>query len=284
MPKYISQGVTTVRDCGNEFDFINALQKKIEDKEIIGPQIIKAGLIDGVSKNALGIMQVNKKVDAINMVNKYNVSGFAQIKIYSNVKPRILKVICKEAHRLNMMVTGHIPIGITASSAIKIGLDIVSHISHLSNSLLMSNSDLKLSDKRTKQFIKTMQESKTVIDPTLSVFENADSYYVKNISNYKFLVNRLNQLGIPIIAGTDMNSGGIGAELNAYIDAGFSKLQAIRSATIIPAQIMKMDNYLGSIEIGKAGNMILIDGNPLDNIQNIKNVKVVVKGAQVYKY
>jgi imidazolonepropionase-like amidohydrolase len=284
LPKYISQGVTTVRDCGNEFDFINALQREVEENKIMGPQIIKAGLIDGVSKNALGAIQTDTKEGALNLVNKYKAEGFAQIKIYSNVKTSVLKAICKEAHRLDMTVTGHIPYGNTATTAINKGIDMVSHISYFRNSILTSDTDLQFSDKGTKHFITLLQTKKTVLDPTLSIYENADPYYIKNIPYYKTVINRLNRLGIPIIAGTDMNSGGIVAELTAYVDAGFTELQAIRSATIIPAQVMKMANRLGNIEEGKSGDIILIEGNPLLNIKNLNNIKTVIKGKYVFNF
>ena len=46
-PAYFAGGVTTVRDCGNEFGYINAIQKAIDDGKGIGPHILKAGIIDG---------------------------------------------------------------------------------------------------------------------------------------------------------------------------------------------------------------------------------------------
>jgi hypothetical protein len=53
-PAYLAAGVTTVRDCGNEFGYINAIQKAIDNGSGIGPHILKAGIIDGKGPYALG--------------------------------------------------------------------------------------------------------------------------------------------------------------------------------------------------------------------------------------
>ena len=100
-PAYLAAGVTTVRDCGNEFEYINAIQSAIDNGNGIGPHILKAGIIDGKGKFALGIIQADTEDEAIKAVDRYKENGFVQIKIYSSVKPNIVKTICTEAHRLN---------------------------------------------------------------------------------------------------------------------------------------------------------------------------------------
>lgn len=283
LPKYIMQGVTTVRDCGNEFDFINSLQIAVTKNKIMGPVIIKAGLIDG-SKDALGVMQAKTKKSAIILVDKYKENGFAQIKIYSNVKYSILKVICKEAHKLGMTVTGHLPYGHTAKTNINAGMDMVSHISYFQNVINLKEHRFNYADKGTKDFVRLLQEKKIVLDPTLSVYANSDKAYLENLPYYKLVTNQLRQQGIPIIAGTDMSPGGIADELAMYVNAGFTALQAIQSATIIPARVMKMDKEKGSVEEGKKADIILIEGNPLQNIGNLKNVKTVIKNNSVFEF
>ena len=112
-PAYLAAGVTTVRDCGNEFGYINAIQKSIDDGKGVGPHILKAGIIDGKGPMALGIIQADNAEEAVKAVQRYKENGFVQIKIYSSVKPAIVKAICTEAHRLGLTVTGHIPNGMT---------------------------------------------------------------------------------------------------------------------------------------------------------------------------
>ena len=128
---YLAAGVTTVRDCGNEFGYINSIQRAIDDGNGIGPHILKAGIVDGKGPYALGIIQADTKEEAIAAVDRYKQNGFVQIKIYSSVKPAIVKAICEEAHKQGLTVTGHIPIGMTLMQGIDSGMDMVNHAQYV---------------------------------------------------------------------------------------------------------------------------------------------------------
>ena len=130
-PAYLAAGVTTVSDCGNEFGYINAIQKAIDDGSGIGPHILKAGIIDGKGPYAFGIIQADTKEEAIAEVDRYKENGFVQIKIYSSVKPAIVKAICDEAHRVGLTVTGHIPDGMTLMQGVDSGMDMVNHVQYV---------------------------------------------------------------------------------------------------------------------------------------------------------
>jgi hypothetical protein len=90
----------------------------------------------------------------------------------------------------------------------------------------------------------------------------------------------LQRAGIPILAGIDLVVPGhsLHRELELYVKAGLTPLEAIRAATITPARVMKLDQEAGSIEAGK----LIVDGNPLDAISNIRKVKFVVTGGRMY--
>ena len=90
-PAYLAAGVTTVRDCGNEFGYINAIQRSIDNGEGVGPHILKAGIIDGKGPMAIGIIQAANAEDAVKEVQLYKENGFVQIKIYSSVNTRDCK-------------------------------------------------------------------------------------------------------------------------------------------------------------------------------------------------
>jgi imidazolonepropionase-like amidohydrolase len=72
-------------------------------------------------------------------------------------------------------------------------------------------------------------------------------------------------------------------ELELYVEAGLTPMEAIRTATIIPARAMHLDARLGSVEKGKDADLILVDGNPLENIRNIRKVSLVIKEGILYE-
>jgi imidazolonepropionase-like amidohydrolase len=59
-------------------------------------------------------------------------------------------------------------------------------------------------------------------------------------------------------------------------------MEAIQAATIVPARAMKVDNEVGTIEAGKRADLIIVDGNPLKNISDIRKVKTVIANGRMY--
>jgi len=319
-PAYLAVGATTVRDCGNEFSYINSIKKAIDGGKGIGPEILKAGIIDGKGQFALGIIQAETKEEAIKYVDRYYNNGFVQIKIYSSVKPAIVKVICDEAHRLGLTVTGHIPIGMTLQQGVDSGMDMVNHVQYV-YSIMKRNKDrsIDFNDSTSKAAIKFIKDHNVVIDPTLGVFELSfrnvkdditslePAFYTLPLSLQalfkdtgedparaaKFkpmfdsevkIVKTLYDAGVTIVAGTDQDFPGysLDRELELYVQAGLTPMQALQTATITPARVMKMDKVSGSIEAGKHADIAIVDGDPLNNIREIRKVTLVIKAGKIY--
>jgi len=319
-PAYLAAGVTTVRDCGNEFDFINAIKDAIDKGKGVGPEILKAGIIDGKGQYALGIIQADTKEEAIKEVDRYKNNGFAQIKIYSSVKPAIVKAICDEAHKQGLTVTGHIPNGMTLQQGVDSGMNMVNHVQYV-YTIMKRNKDrsINFEDSTSVAAIKFIKDHNVVIDPTVGVFEmsfrniNDDITVLEPAFNTlplplqamlkntgqdstgakKFkplyeslvkIVKVLHDAGVTIVAGTDQGFPGFSVprELELYVQAGLTPADAIQTATITPAKVMNMDKRTGSIDEGKKADIIIVDGDPLKNIREIRNVTTVIQGEHVY--
>src|SRR5215472_511427 len=130
-PIYLAAGVTTVRDCGNEFEFITAVRDAIAQNRGLGPRLLLAGIVDGTGPLALGVQRVDTPEQARQWVNRYHDAGFQQMKIYSEVKLEELKIVADEAHRLGMTVTGHVPEGLNAFQTIAAGQDQINHLHYV---------------------------------------------------------------------------------------------------------------------------------------------------------
>ena len=113
------------------------------------------------------------------------------------------------------------------------------------------------------------------------------SYDTAKIAMEKALVllGMLHKAGVPIVAGTDnyIPVHSLYLELELYVKAGFTPLEAIQAATIVPARVMKKDKETGTIEVGKRADIAIYDANPLDNISNIRSVSAVVSRGYYYK-
>ena len=90
------------------------------------------------------------------------------------------------------------------------------------------------------------------------------------------LLGIMHRAGIPIIAGTDGAGIEIVHELEIYIQAGFTPAEALAAATIVPARLLGMDRHTGSIKVGKAADLALIEGDPATRIGDLRQTRLVV--------
>jgi imidazolonepropionase-like amidohydrolase len=320
-PIYLASGVTTARDVGNEREFIVAARDAIATGRGIGPRLVMAGVVDGAGPLSLGIIRVDTPEQAREQVQKYKAEGFQQIKIYSSVKPKILKVVTAEAHRLGMTVTGHIPEGMNAIEGIEDGMDQINHVYYLTQVMTDAKTGTVSADSaQANKVIQLLLKHHTVVDPTLALFEiilhSTDqpiSAFEPGIlkvapelregletmgappqkndqsgARFRVLVETvrlLHKAGIPIVAGTDQAVPGfsLDREIELYVQAGFTPMEAIQAATLVSAQAMGMEKESGTIEAGKRADVILVDGNPLENISDIRKVSAVFAGGRMYQ-
>ncbi len=181
--------------------------------------------------------------------------------------------------------------------------------------------ELDLRSDRVKSFIALLKERGIVSDPTLATFEGmfkgqpgevdpgfaavADrlppqvrrSLYggglnppADQVQRYRDsyramqnMVKALHDAGVTIVAGTDSLAGfALHRELELYVDSGIPAPEALRIATLGGARVMKRDQELGSIAPGKLADMILVDGDPLNRISDIRRVVLTVKNGLTY--
>jgi imidazolonepropionase-like amidohydrolase len=98
------------------------------------------------------------------------------------------------------------------------------------------------------------------------------------------IIGALHRAGVPIVAGTDQAVPGhsLHREIELYVEAGFTPMEAIQAATVVPARVMGLDKQVGTVEAGKKADVIILGANPLEKISNIRTVEKVVTGGTLY--
>ena len=328
IPASFAAGVTTMRDAGNEPEFIVPLREAIKAGRVTGPRLLLAGIVDG-PPNALGNRVAQTPEEARAIVRRYQEMGYEQIKIYQSLKPELVPVVTAEAHRLGMTVTGHVPTGMNAIEAVEAGMDQINHVGFLLRVMRGRNwkpqpgvtpPPINLDSQEAREAINFFRERGTVIDPTMArgelnthslktPFVEFEPGMEKTPASLASILNNtglapdvapraaasmalgakltlaLHRAGVPIVAGTDLVVPGHTTyrELELYVRAGMTPMEAIQSATIVPARVMKLDKELGTIEAGKTADLIILDRNPLENIGNLRSVRFVITRGRMYE-
>ena len=320
-PAMLAAGITTARDCGGEFDFLVAARHAIDSEQMIGPRLLLAGLVDAGGVDAFGAVTAETAAEAKAVVARYHANGFQQIKLYTYLKPDIIAILADEAHRDGMSVTGHVPAALNAFQGVEAGMDQINHLNYVSQMMRTPDTrdPIDLNSAQAAKAIQFFSAHRTVVDPTASWGEMAShtkdvdvrsfepgitkapftlvskylslagpetdsARYHARMKENLLVIGALHKADIPIVAGSDTDLPGYGLhrELELYVQAGMTPLEAIQTATIGAAKAMKLEGDVGTIEAGKRADLILVDGDPLRNISDIRHVTMVIANGRLY--
>jgi len=312
-PAYLAEGVTTIRDMGGYMGILLALREAWGQRARmrgIGPRLLTAGLIDGPGPDAFGDVTAATPDEGREAVVRYRAASFNEIKLYNLLDRPTTQAIINAAHAQGMKVTGHIPNGLSLRDVVDMGIDQVAH-------LVVRDAPGTPAFDATVAMLK---QHATVLDPTLSwnellgrsastpiesfqpgiarvppqlrrLLEGANGGNVTpeqsraRLDRQLAIVKALHDAGIPFVAGTDKGVPGasVQREIELYVEAGLSPMDAIRAATAIPARVMDLDHDTGTIAPGFRADLIVVDGNPLERISDLRKVTMVSTAGRLYE-
>lgn len=196
-----------------------------------------------------------------------------------------MRAIVSEAHRAGRIVSAHALATGGIKAAIEAGVDGLEHAPFVDS-----------------ECISLMKEKKVFICTTFSCYyriaqrgaeEGMPQHQVENASKVHEaqmeMAAKAKEAGIPLVAGTDSGGpltrhGENALELELLTKAGYSEMEAIMSSTSIAARALGLANRVGSIEANKVADIIVVDGDPLEDItllQNPENIKIVMKDGKI---
>lgn len=302
----LEAGFTTLRDVDSEgADFADvAIRDAINRGLILGPRLQVSTMaisITGGHMNLTGLaphIEVpqlaaiadtpHEKLKEVRRQIKY---GADWIKIYTtgtlrHINPETLEplsqmtldevgLIVEECHRWNVPVAAHAYGGEGATNAILGGVRSIEHGFFL-----------------TEEQLKDMAERGIFWSPTLSVYlpdpeaERNDPLRKKIVESHKLAFQKALKLGVKIAFGTDagaLEHGTNAREFRLMVEYGMKPMDAIKSATLVAAELMGWDHQIGSIDEGKYADIIAVKGDPITDIRVLEKVVFVMKGGKIIK-
>ncbi len=178
--------------------------------------------------------------------------------------------------------------------------------------------DVDLDSEEVEDFIDLLKREGVVIDPTAAIFEDmllhragepAPTFasvidhlppaisrvlyspqfphaetWSRSAPNQAAMLRKLYESGIQLVPGSDnMAAFTIHRELEVYAEAGIPNAAVLKMATLDSARVVGVDSRTGSIEVGKDADLILLDGNPLQDISAVRRAVLVMKRGTAYR-
>jgi imidazolonepropionase-like amidohydrolase len=302
----LDSGVTTVRSAGVSHFVDVGLRELVRRGAIAGPDMIAAGyhVRPGVAPELFldfpdlaDLMGGGISTgDALRRAVRANLSrGVDWIKtlateragtpdtdprkqVYSQEELRILVV---EAGTKNIPVMAHAHGAEGADAAVRAGVRSIEHGTYL-----------------TDETLQMMAKQGTYFDPTADIVNDLtepggdyDNAALKRRGEMmqpilRAAIGRAVKLGVKIVAGSDTGYGPnsiarISREVGVLVDAGMPTLQALQAATITNAEMLRLEKQIGIIAPGFDADVLVVDGNPLDNIRTLLDPLVVISNGRL---
>jgi imidazolonepropionase-like amidohydrolase len=208
--------------------------------------------------------------------------GADLIKVYADwdhptLTPDELRVIVEEAHRQHRKVAAHATTPEGIRNAVAAGVDSIEH-----------------GDEADRETLETMKLKGTFLVSTAGVMfallesakpERARAWLAKRIETLRKTLELARQVGVKIAGGMDASEerlqGKNARQLTALVQLGMPPVEAIRSATVLAAELLGRPDQLGTLEPGRFADLIAVEGDPLTDIRALERVTLVMKGGVV---
>ena len=306
---FLTHGVTSVRDPGQWIEAYDAVRNQnapIPRLFLTGPHLDSpppAYPADSII--------VRDPEETRLAVNRFIDAGASAIKVYFRLPLNLIRVATETAHSRGIPVTSHLEI-VEATDAIREGVDGVEHVTSFGTSLLPLReaekyrqavladnnarregryamwSNVNFDSPRASALFNLIAERKTFISPTLAIFErqagdkNTTEMHVRAFKNMLAFVNRARRAGARLVVGSHSSvphaerGWAYQRELELLVDSGLTPMDAIVAGTMENARFFRIDDRLGSVEVGKLADLVLVEGDPLKDIRAMRRVNWVM--------
>jgi len=305
----LQAGITTVRDLGNSG--VNgdvALRSAVQRGWLPGPRMVvstralaaQGGQLGRLTPAAQRLIEEEYAIirgpeSARQAVRQALYDGAGCIKVIVNGLPASvtaeeMKAIVDEAHTAGVKVAAH-AIGVKATRiAAEAGVDSVEH------AYVVPDDVLKMMAEKHIFLVPTDGTLKTFLDMSFGARQPGESERAERTKEFAPFVKqeqerlqRALKAGVPIAAGSDMYLSMYGmtrgqASLlvyEAYAEAGMTPMEIIRAATRNAAELLGMQDRIGTLEAGKLADIIGVPGDPVQDIRALEHAKFVMKGGEV---
>ena len=307
-PLLIMNGVTGVRDMGGDLAQIDRWRSEIANGTRVGPHIVRAGpFVDGPKQGVTNRLTVRTPEEARQAVHQLKTEGVDFIKVHNALAPQAFFALMDEARKEHIPVAVHLPQGVSSAEASDAGAASLEHIETINESALWRKGATAKTVEQAvdenlgaagQQLFERFARNGTWYVPTLVAYERGFVLWSNDPEALKprldvlhkqlVLVGMMRKAGVPIMAGSDFSDWAtvpgidLHNELALLVEAGFTPLEALQTATLNPAKFLGKTETFGTIQVGRAADLVVLDANPLEDISHTRKINAVVLGGTFY--
>ena len=324
-------GVTAVRDMAGDVVALSALRNTARASAVAWPQIYYSVIMAGAEflrtdrrtvpvahgmtpGEAPWLRAINDSTDIQLAIEVARWTGATAIKLYAELPASLVAKLSEEAHRQGLKVWSHSSIiPARPSDAVAAGVDVLSH----ADVVVLEGNDtmpatlagyssarryaaVPVESQAITRLLEQMARRGTMLEPTLYVISRSGARVKQDTARRALwpldewsyaLTRRARELGVPVVAGTDL-MGWPATDTLPYIHdemellvtkAGFTPLQAITSATLNGARSIGIEADYGTVTVGKVASFVILRSDPTADIRNTRTVDVIVKEGAIHK-
>lgn len=291
----LSRGVTTLRDLCSVGRTASALKTAVEAEIIHGPRLVVCGLgiaatgghethrypgaveVDGPDAVRKAVRtEIKHGADFIKVMASGGLGGMPEHEHpdWSEFTVEEMRAACEAAHSHNKTVTVHAMGAQPVLDALTAGVDGIEH------GAVLTEEALQIMQTRGIYYVPTASGITAVAEKERRIGsrELAEEMERLVVRPQRESIRKAHEVGILIGAGSD-TLGSVPAELLILQECGLSAYEALQTATRNAAQILN-NGRIGTIEVGKQADLVVLDGNPLEDLRNVERVHQVFFGGQ----
>jgi imidazolonepropionase-like amidohydrolase len=294
MLKSLQAGITLVRDLGmNRSNFF--AKQAVAQGIFPGPRLLICGeAIIQTGGHTYWCCREASGADEMRRAVREQVRGGADlIKIMAS-HDRVeftdaeLEAVIDETHRTGLPITAHATFNEVIKRVVEFGVDCVEHGGSMTDDTIQLLLDRQVPIVTT--FAPLVQQANPDVARKFNIPEWKIEERQKALqSGTRFAgLQKAAQAGVTIAFGTDAGSPAVGHEVVApelafMVQLGIKRdnYDALRCATIVPARIHKLDHLLGTLEVGKAADVVVLSQNPLENLYALETVQMTFVGGKM---
>lgn len=311
LPLFIVNGVTGVRDLGSNLEATLAARDSVAAHRLIGPRMLVSGpMLDGPATRYAAAIKVANAEEARAAVGMLRQRGVDMIKTQSLLSRGAYFALADEAAHLGIPFEGHVPNAITGMEAIAANQRSFEHLLGVRDTAATLIAEL--ARKHVWQCPTVINSVGTAADFTsdpgvpfwlkeavegwrrTAVARGAESDSAARAADERTrrrlaLIKTMYDAKIPFLAGTDAPAGydlvpgaSLHRELQLFVRAGLTPLQALQTATLNPALYFGRTTEWGTVAAGKTADLVVLRANPLADIANTRAVAAVVADGRYY--